>query len=71
MSWTQERARVASLTRSRPADDPDLLTARRNLREIKLAEQIQKAVSEAPRLRPEQIDRLAILLRGGASDGAA
>ena len=70
MSWTQERARVASLTRSRPADDPDLLTARRNLREARLAEEIRRVVSQAPPLGPDQLNRLAALLNGGAHDAA-
>lgn len=67
MSWTNDRARVASLSRSRAADDPELLQARRNLREAKLAEHIAKAVAEAPPLTDEQRDRLATLLRGEAA----
>lgn len=67
MSWTKDRARVASLSRSRAADDPELLQARRNLREAKLAEHIAKAVAEAPPLTDEQRDRLATLLRGDAA----
>lgn len=67
MSWTTDRARVASLTRSRAADDPDLIDARRKLREAKLAEHIAHAVDAAPPLTPEQIDRLSALLRGGAA----
>lgn len=67
MSWTHERARVASLSRSRPADDPDLLDARRNLRAERLAEHIAKVVGEAPPLTPEQRDRLAVLLRTSSS----
>lgn len=69
MSWTAERARVASLTRSRPADDPDLLNARRDLRAERLAVHIAKVVSEAPPLTDEQRDRLAVLLRGGGPVG--
>lgn len=65
MSWTSERARVASLSRSRPADDPDLVDARRNLRAERLAAYIEKVVAEAPPLTAEQRDRLAVLLRGG------
>ena len=66
MSWTAERARVASLSRSRTPDDPDLLDARRNLRAERLAVHIAKVVAEAPPLTAEQRDRLAVLLRGGA-----
>ncbi len=68
MSWTAERARVASLTRSRPADDPDLIEARRALRAERLAEAIRRTVAEAPPLTDEQRARLAALLHtpGGA-----
>lgn len=67
MSWTAERARVASLSRSRAADDPDLIEARRNLKAERLADHIARTVAEWPRLTPAQLDRLAILLRGGES----
>lgn len=65
MSWTQERARVASLSRSRAADDPDLIEARRNLKAERLAEHIARVVADAPPLTPAQRDRLAGLLRAG------
>lgn len=65
MSWTHERARVASLTRSRTPDDPELVDARRNLRAERLADYIKRTVDEAPPLTVEQRDRLALLLRGG------
>ncbi len=68
MSWTTERARVASLTRSRAADDPDLLAARRNLREQRLADYITRTVAAAPPLTGAQRDRLALLLRAAPSD---
>ena len=71
MSWTTERARVASLTRSRPADDPDLITARVNLKAARLEDHITKLVADWPPLTPEQRDRIASLLRpiaGGASN---
>lgn len=67
MSWTTERARVASLSRSRTPDDPDLTEARQNLRVERLADAIRKAVDAAPPLTPEQRDRLAHLLRGSAA----
>ena len=63
MSWTQERAKVASFSRSRAADDPDLIAARRNLRVERLAMYIKRAVDSAPPLTAEQLDRLALLLR--------
>jgi hypothetical protein len=62
-SWTSERARLASLTRSRTPDDPDLIAARRNLRAARLEDYIRRTVDAAPPLTPEQRDRLAVLLR--------
>lgn len=66
-SWTVERARLASLSRSRTSDDPDLVNARRNLRAARLEDYISRVVAEAPPLTAEQRDRLAVLLRGGAA----
>lgn len=62
-TWTSQRARVASLSRSREPDDPDLVAARRDLRAARLEEHIQRAVSAAPPLTPEQRTRLALLLQ--------
>lgn len=66
MSWTHERARIASLSRSRAPDDPDLLDARRKLKTERLADAIRETVDAAPALTAEQRDRLAVLLRGAA-----
>jgi len=66
-TWTHERARIASLSRSRKPDDPDLLDARRNLRTERLADYIVRTVDAAPPLTPKQRDRLALLLRGGGA----
>lgn len=60
------RARVASLTRSRHSDDPDLQDAYRDLRTESLAEHIERTVAQAPPLTPEQLDRLSGLLRGAS-----
>jgi len=67
MSWTAERARVASLTRSRPADDPDLLAARQRLRTDRLAQHVARVVADAPPLTPEQRDRIASALWAGSA----
>ena len=65
--WTSERARVASLTRSRDPKDPVLLEARRNLRAARLEDYIARTVNELPALSAEQLSRLAgLLLRGAA-----
>jgi len=66
MSVNHERGRVAALSRSRTADDPELVTARINLRAEKLAAYVAKVVAQAPPLSPAQRDRIAVLLRGGA-----
>ena len=71
MSWTHERARVAALSRSRPADDPELLDARRNLVADRLADHIKRTVDQSPRLTAAQRDRLALLLRGPSNTGGA
>ncbi len=65
MSWTSERARVASLTRSRAVDDPDLVDARRCLKAERLADYITRTVEAAPPLTAEQRQRLAALLSCG------
>jgi len=63
-TWKHERARVASLTRSRPADDPELVDARQKLKAERLAGHVAKVVAQAPPLTPAQRDRIAVLLRG-------
>ncbi len=62
MTWTAERARVASLSRSRPADDPDLAAARQNLRAARAEDYVRELVESAPPLSLEQRARLAVLL---------
>lgn len=68
-TWTHERARVASLTRSRTADDPELIEARRNLRAVRLAEHVAKALEAAPPLTEEQKAAVARLLTPTAGGG--
>ncbi|KAA9148569.1 hypothetical protein F6B41_02805 [Microbacterium lushaniae] len=63
----QQRNRVATLARHRHADDPELLSARQDLKAAKLEQYIAKIVASAPPLTPAQRDRLAAILRGGAS----
>jgi len=69
LSWTSERARVASLTRSREPDDPDLLAARgalaaarHDLRAARAEDYLRRLVDGAPPLSAEQRTRLAALL---------
>lgn len=62
------RARVASLTRSRTPNDPDLLDARRDLAAARLEDYIRRTVEVAPALSDEQRTRLALLLRPTSSE---
>ena len=66
-SWTAARARLNALQRHRAADDPEIVTARRDLRAARAADYVRKLVDGAPPLTDEQRDRLAVLLRPVAS----
>lgn len=70
-NWTVERARLASLTRSRASDDPELLNARRNMRAARLEDYISKTLDDSPPFTDEQLDRLALLLRASTPNGGA
>jgi hypothetical protein len=61
-TWTHYRAQVATLSRSRTVDDPDLVEARRNLRAARLHDHIEKALADAPPLSEAQRLRIARLL---------
>jgi hypothetical protein len=67
MSWTQDRARVAALSRSRTPDDPDLADARRALRAARAEDYIRALVDAAPPLTEDQKRRLSVLLNGASS----
>ncbi|MCR4488491.1 hypothetical protein NUV33_05245 [Micrococcus luteus] len=67
----RERGRVASLTRSRPADDPQLIEARRDLAAAKLDAYVKRVLAEAPPLTDAQRDRIAALLRPTKARDAA
>ena len=69
-SWTKERAKIASLSRSRSADDPEIIEARRNLKAIRLEEYVLRVISEAPALTAEQSSKIAALLRPVGADAA-
>lgn len=56
------KARVGALSRSRPADDPDLVTTRRALKAERLRDQIDRAVHAEPVLTAEQRVDLASIL---------
>ena len=65
MSWTHTRSRIAHTKKRDP--NADVTELRRQLKEERLAEHIRRIVDEAPSLRPDQRERLARILRGGAS----
>ena len=58
-----ERARIASLSRSRPSDDPELVDAKRGLAAAKITGYVEKVLAEAPPLSDAQRAALAELLR--------
>lgn len=60
---TSERARIASLSRSRTQDDPDLISARQRLRVANLADHVRRVVDQAPPLTGEQLDTIGQILR--------
>lgn len=60
---THRRARLAGLTKNRPAGDPDIDDARRDLKATRAEEYIRRLVDEAPPLTPDQRNRLAAILR--------
>ena len=66
-SVAHHRARVGALSRDRAPDDPELVAARQNLRALSLEEHVRRVVAEAPPLSPEQLDRIAALLRSGGA----
>ena len=75
-TWTSERARVAALKRGirageRPADDPALTEAYRNMRALRLEEHVAKVIDGWPPLSDEQCRKVASLLIADATGGAA
>ena len=68
MAWTHTRAEIARTKKKDPqADVTELL---RQLKAERLAIHISKLVDSAPPLTVEQRAKLALLLRGGGTDGA-
>ena len=64
------KGRVAALSRSRQSTDTDLVLARRDLAAAKLEAYVSRVVAEAPLLSPEQLDRIAVLLRPDGGDAS-
>lgn len=68
MSSEVLKARSAIGVATRRGDHEAILASRQNLAVAKLEAYVSRIVAEAPPLTPEQLDRVAILLRpsGGA-----
>ncbi|KHL00433.1 hypothetical protein [Sinomonas humi] len=60
----QAKSRLGVAARRR--DPEEIAEARRDLAAAKLAQYVERVVSAAPPLTPEQADRIAALLRGSA-----
>ena len=65
-TFYRERAKVNSLTRSRPADDPELLAARSLMAEESLVDAVAKALKKSPPLTPAVRERINALLDGAS-----
>jgi hypothetical protein len=61
------RSKKAALSRSRPADDPELVEAGENLARARLERAIERALESAPPLTDEQVHRIAALLHRGVA----
>lgn len=61
-TWTHHRAKVASLSRVRSADDPDLVEARRDLKASRLEATAREAAESLPPLTDEQARRIAAII---------
>lgn len=64
MQWQHERSRIAALSRSRAADDPELIEARRNLTALSLEKRIRTTLDAAPPLHPHQVAALVAAVNG-------
>jgi hypothetical protein len=63
--WKQKQGQLARLRRDTTPDDPRLTELRQEMRALRLADHVEKVISEFPPLTREQIDRVAAILRGG------
>ena len=61
-TWTSTRARVASLTRSRPSNDPELVEARQQLAALNIKRYAEKIMAEAPPLSVDQVNAITSAL---------
>lgn len=76
MPWTSYRGKIAALTRSisageRPADDPALGEAYRDMRAAQVLERVHKAMDAQPSLTAEHRRYIAGVLLAGLDTDAA
>jgi hypothetical protein len=60
--------RLAALSRHRPADDPEVAEAGRDLRAAQLEDHVRRIVDQMPPLGADQKARLMVLLWGRRAD---
>lgn len=67
-SWTHERAKVARLSQTHPAGDPEIIEARQRLKAARLEDHVRGVVDAWPPLTPEQLARVSALLQPAGGD---
>jgi hypothetical protein len=63
MTGSRASKRAAILTRWRGANHPDVRAAKAEAAELLISEYITRTVARFPKLSPEQVDRVATILR--------
>ncbi|MFF1382737.1 hypothetical protein ACFVWT_04140 [Arthrobacter sp. NPDC058288] len=64
--YAHSKAKIGGLALHRPADDPELVEARRQYKADLLADRITEALESWPPLTPAQREEMARLLTDGA-----
>lgn len=70
MTRSSTAARYSALSKCRPANDPELVTAKRDLYAERIERAILEAASRAPELSRDQKERLAALILRGSIDAS-
>ncbi|MDQ0101138.1 hypothetical protein J2T10_000757 [Paenarthrobacter nicotinovorans] len=68
MSSDVLKARAASGVAHRKGDPAAILQAQRDLAAAKIVQYIERVISTAPELTPEQLDTITLLLRPGSGE---
>jgi hypothetical protein len=67
-SFRVHRARLASLSRSRPPDDPELVETRLCMQQEVLVNAITRALRKAPPMTPQLLKRIIAVISDRAED---